>query len=142
MTAKKITNRLTADAQAVQTGTSEKVGLFIQSFSYFIVAFIVGFTLNAKLTGILFVAVISSMAVAISTGTKFLNRYSKQTTSLTSNAMSIAEGAINAVHVVQAFNAFDSLTSDHIKHLSAAKVAGIKKALTAALVLGTVYFIA
>ncbi|RFU29862.1 hypothetical protein B7463_g6468, partial [Scytalidium lignicola] len=137
-----ITNRLTADAQAVQSGTAEKVGIFIQSVSYFIVAFIVGFTLNARLTGILFAAVITSMALVIYTGTSLLNRYSKEATAVTSNAMTVAEGAIKAVHVVQAFNAFDSLTSDHLKHLNAARKAGIKKALAAALLLGTVYFVA
>lgn len=48
-----ITNILTEKTQAIQLGTSEKVGLFITSISYFIAAFTVGFTLNARLTAVM-----------------------------------------------------------------------------------------
>jgi hypothetical protein len=44
---------LTEKTQTIQLGTSEKVGLFIASISYFISAFTVGFMLNAKLTGVM-----------------------------------------------------------------------------------------
>lgn len=46
-------NILTEKTQTIQLGTSEKVGLFIASISYFISAFAVGFTLNARLTGVM-----------------------------------------------------------------------------------------
>jgi ATP-binding cassette subfamily B (MDR/TAP) protein 1 len=48
-----IANVLTEKTQTIQLGTSEKVGLFIASISYFISAFAVGFTLNARLTSIM-----------------------------------------------------------------------------------------
>lgn len=48
----------------IQVGCSEKVGIFLQSMSYFVAAFTVGFILNAKLTGILFAAVIPAMIIA------------------------------------------------------------------------------
>jgi ATP-binding cassette subfamily B (MDR/TAP) protein 1 len=48
-----LTNILTEKTQTIQLGTSEKVGLFISSISYFVTAFTVGFILNAKLTGVL-----------------------------------------------------------------------------------------
>ena len=95
-----ITSRLTADAQTVQSGTAEKVGIFLQSLSYFVVAFIVGFILNARLTGILFAAVIPSMTLVIFIGTSVLNRFSKEAANDTTSAASIAEGAIKAVQVV------------------------------------------
>jgi hypothetical protein len=44
---------LTEKTQTIQLGTSEKVGLFIASISYFISAFTVGFMLNAQLTGVM-----------------------------------------------------------------------------------------
>jgi ATP-binding cassette subfamily B (MDR/TAP) protein 1 len=44
---------LTEKTQTIQLGTSEKVGLFIASISYFISAFTVGFMLNARLTGVM-----------------------------------------------------------------------------------------
>jgi len=126
----------------VQAGTAEKVGIFIQSCSYFVVAFIVGFTLNAHLTGILFAAVIPSMALVVIVGTSVLNNFSKEATENTTSAASISEGAIKAVQVVQAFDCFDTLTANHHKYLNYAMKAGVKKALTGALLLGSVFFIA
>lgn len=76
----------------MQTGTAEKVGIFIQSCSYFVVAFIVGFILNAELTGILFAAVIPTMTLIIVTGTTVLSRFSKEASESTTAAASIAEG--------------------------------------------------
>ena len=133
---------MTVDAQTVQTGTSEKAGIFLQSVSYFIAAFIVGFVLNARLTGILFAAVIPSMTMVILTGTTVLNRFSKESSESTTEAASIAEGAIKAVQVVQAFDAFETLTSDHEKHLNGAMRVGTKKAVAGAVLLGSVFFIA
>jgi ATP-binding cassette subfamily B (MDR/TAP) protein 1 len=133
---------LTVDAQTVQSGTAEKVGIFIQSVSYFVTAFIVGFVLNARLTGILFAAVIPSMMLVVITGTNVLNRYSKDAAESTTAASSIAEGAIKAVQVVQAFDAFESLTTDHRDNLKKAMNSGVKKAITGAVLLGSVFFIA
>ena len=48
-----MTSILTAKTQTIQLGVSEKVGLFLCSISYFIAAFFVGFTLNARLTGVM-----------------------------------------------------------------------------------------
>jgi ATP-binding cassette subfamily B (MDR/TAP) protein 1 len=44
---------LTEKTQTIQLGTSEKVGLFLASISYFVAAFSVGFMLNARLTGVM-----------------------------------------------------------------------------------------
>lgn len=46
-------NILTEKTQTIQLGTSEKVGLFIASIAYFVSAFVVGFMLNARLTGVM-----------------------------------------------------------------------------------------
>ncbi|KAF4634117.1 hypothetical protein G7Y89_g3993 [Cudoniella acicularis] len=137
-----ITSRLTADAQAVQTGTSEKVGLFLQAVSYFIASFIAGFTLNARLTGILSAAVIPLIALVVFIGTKIESNLSKDVAERTSEASSIAEGAIKAVQVVQAFDAFDILTNDHESHLERAMNLGVRKAVAGAVRLGSVIFIA
>lgn len=48
-----ITNTLTEKTQTIQLGTSEKVGVFLSSISYFIAAFTVGFILNARLTAVM-----------------------------------------------------------------------------------------
>lgn len=137
-----ITSRLTADAQVVQSGTSEKVGLFLQSISYFLVAFGVGFWLNARLTGILFAGVIPSMACVVYIGTMYINRYSQQATECTTLASAVAEGAIRAIQVVQAFGAAETLNLEHAKYLNEALERGIKKAFAGALLLGGIFFVA
>ena len=105
-------------------------------------AFMVGFILNARLTGILFAAVMPSMAMVIFIGTTVLNRYSKESSECTTSAVSVAEGAIKAVQVVQAFDAFESLANDHKIHLAQAMEFGILKAIAGAILLGSVFFIA
>jgi ATP-binding cassette subfamily B (MDR/TAP) protein 1 len=62
-----------------------------------VATFIVGFILNARLTGILMAAVIPSMIVVVLSGTMVLNRYSKGASESTTIASVIATGAIKAV---------------------------------------------
>jgi ATP-binding cassette subfamily B (MDR/TAP) protein 1 len=126
----------------VQAGTSEKCGLFLQSVSYFVVAFAVGFALNAKLTAILFAGVIPSMTIVIVVGTSVLNKYSKEASECTTTASTVAEGALKAVQVVQAFGAAETLCADHMSHLVKAMHVGVRKAIAGAVLLGSVFFIA
>ncbi|KAI9699955.1 MAG: hypothetical protein M1836_002489 [Candelina mexicana] len=142
MEAPDITSRLTADAQTIQLGTSERVGLFIQSISYFVSAFTVGFLLNAKLTGILFAAIIPTMAVIVCTGTTFVSKYSKKASEYTESASSLARGAIDAVQVVQAFGALQILSEMHARLISQSVRFGIRKAIVGAAMLGGVYCVA
>lgn len=94
-----MTSILTEKTQIIQLGTSEKVGVFIASISYFVAAFIVGFILNAKLTGIMLATVIPSMTCIVYFGTKFVSKFSKQSASFTEEAATVAESAFRAVQV-------------------------------------------
>ncbi|KAF1842552.1 P-loop containing nucleoside triphosphate hydrolase protein [Cucurbitaria berberidis CBS 394.84] len=133
---------LTEKTQTIQLGTSEKVGLFIASISYFISAFTVGFVLNPRLTAVMFVTVIPSMACVVYFGTKSISKFSRQATVYTEKAASVAESAIRAVQIVQAFGLFKQLSEEHVSHLRSALRVGIKKSIAGALMLGSVYFIA
>lgn len=135
-------NVLTEKTQTVQLGTSEKVGLFIQSISYFIAAFTVGFILNATLTGILFVAVIPAMALIVFFGTKAVSKFSKLAAVCSEEAANLAESAIKGVQVVQAFGVLEKVTEDHLCILRRAVQAGIRKSIAGAVMLGSVYFVA
>ncbi|KAG0133501.1 ABC transporter type 1, transmembrane domain-containing protein, partial [Tuber indicum] len=137
-----IANRLTADTQTIHLGTSEKAGLFLQSVSYFIAAFTAGFFLNARLTGILFAAVVPAMLVVITFGSKVVAKYAREATEYSEKATSVAEGAITAVQVVQAFDALDKLADEHLKFMRPAIMKGASKAFAGALMLGLVYFVA
>ncbi|PWW73489.1 hypothetical protein C7212DRAFT_27163, partial [Tuber magnatum] len=137
-----IANRLTADTQTIQLGTSEKAGLFLQSIAYFIAAFTAGFVLNARLTGILFAAVVPAMFVVITFGSKVVSKYAREATEYSEKATLVAGGAITAVQVVQAFNVPDKLAAEHLRFMQPVVVKGVKKAFAGALMLGLVYFIA
>ncbi|KZM27171.1 uncharacterized protein EKO05_0004675 [Ascochyta rabiei] len=137
-----MTSILTEKTQTIQLGTSEKVGLFLASISYFVAAFFVGFTLNAKLTGLMLVTVIPSMACVVIFGTKYVAKFTKQASACTEKAGSLAESAIRAVQIVQAFGLQKKLSEEHVHHLRAALRAGIKKSVAGATMLGSVYFVA
>jgi ATP-binding cassette subfamily B (MDR/TAP) protein 1 len=107
-----------------------------------VATFIVGFILNARLTGILMGAVIPSMTIVVLTGTTLLNRHSKRASESTTAASAIASGAIKAVQVVQAFDAFGPLVAEHENNLKQAMAHGMKKSITGAVLLGSVFFIA
>ncbi|KAI1665973.1 Leptomycin B resistance protein pmd1 [Pyrenophora tritici-repentis] len=133
---------LTEKTQTIQLGTSEKVGLFLASISYFISAFTVGFMLNARLTGIMFVTVIPSMGLVVIYGTRTVSQLSKQASIYTEKAASVAESAIRAVQIVQAFGLFEQLSEEHIHHLRSALRFGVKKSIAGAVMLGSIYFVA
>lgn len=137
-----IAQRLTADTQTIQLGTSEKAGLFIQAIAYFIAAFATGFILNARLTGILFVAVIPAMALVVCIGSSVVSKYAKSATEASQKGSAVAEGAITAVRVVQAFGALDRLTHEYLGFLGDAVRLGIIKSIAGAVMLGSVYFVA
>lgn len=137
-----MTNILTEKTQTIQLGTSEKVGVFIASMSYFVAAFSVGFMLNARLTGVLFVTVIPAMTLVVVFGTKYVSKFSKQAAAFTEKAAAVAESAIRAVQVVQAFGVSEQLAQDHIRFLRSALRMGIRKSIAGAVMLGSVWCIA
>lgn len=132
-----MSNILTEKTQTIQLGTSEKVGLFIASISYFIAAFAVGFTLNPRLTGVMFTTVIPSMAFIVICGTTAVSKFSRQASSYTEKAVAVAESAIRAVQVVQAFGVSDPLARDHLNFLQSSFRAGVKKSVVGAFMLGS-----
>lgn len=137
-----LTGTLTEKTQTIQLGTSEKVGLFIASISYFVAAFTVGFTLNARLTGIMLASVIPAMGLIVYLGTKFVSKYSKEAATYVEEASAVAESALRAVQVVQAFGVSEELAQSHIKFLRSALRQGIKKSMAGAVMLGSVFFVA
>lgn len=136
-----LTTILTADTQTIQRGTSEKVGLFIQSISYFIATFITGFILSPALTGVLLAAILPSMLILVTVGSSLVSKYSREASKLSETAAAAAEQAIRSVQVVQAFGAIDVLCDDHAKVLRQASHFAFRKSISAALMLGLVYFV-
>jgi ATP-binding cassette subfamily B (MDR/TAP) protein 1 len=137
-----VTNILTEQIQIVQAGTSEKVGLFIQAVSYFLAAFTVVLVLNTKLAAIVLSAVLPAMLLIIFIGNKAVAVAARKINEKSEDASRKAENAIQAVQVVQAFDAADQLCNDHARELDSKARAGIRKALLVALMLGSMFFVA
>ena len=126
----------------IQVGCSEKVGIFIQSMSYFVAAFTVGFVLNAKLTGILLAAVVPTMALIVYFGSTATSKLTKAVSKHVEYANTIAESALRAVRLVQAFDMMDRLCASHRAHLGDSSRVGMRKAIVAAVELGGTFFTA
>jgi len=86
--------------------------------------------------------VIPSMAFVVIFGTRTVSQLSKQAALYTEKAASVAESAIRAVQIVQAFGLFEQLSEEHIHHLRSALRVGVKKSMAGAIMLGSIYFVA
>lgn len=136
-----ISSRLNTDIQAVQSGTSEKVGICIACTSFFLTAYIVAFIKNAKLAGML-VSLIPAFWILATLGSMFTSKFSARMSDSIAAASSIAQETLSHISVVQAFGAGPRLEAKFASRLMAAEQQGIKKAITAAVQAGFLYFIA
>ncbi|KAK3699963.1 hypothetical protein LTR37_016207 [Vermiconidia calcicola] len=126
----------------IQVGCSEKVGIFLQSMSYFVAAFTVGFILNAKLTGILFAAVIPTMAAIVTFGSTAISKLTRKISDRAERANAVVESGLRSVKIVQAYDIIASLCARHELELQASSRLGVRKAIASALELGGAYFTA
>lgn len=136
-----VSSRLNADISLIQSGTSEKVGIFIATMSFFITAYAIGFVKYAKLAGILVSLVPAFLAMAIVCG-GFVQKYSGKMSDGIASASSIASEALAHVSVVQAFGAGPRLEAKFASHMREAHRQGIKKAIWTGSQAGLLYFIA
>ncbi|KAJ9148320.1 Leptomycin B resistance protein pmd1-like protein 4 [Pleurostoma richardsiae] len=140
-TAGEVSSRLQGDIQAVQTGTSEKVGVFIGSISFFVTAYIIAFIKEARLAGMLISLVPAFLLMAL-IGGAFIQKFSGRMSDAVGAASSIASEALTHVSVVQSFTAAPRLEAKFAGHMAIARKAGIQKAAASALQAGLLYFIA
>ncbi|OQO10562.1 hypothetical protein B0A48_03860 [Cryoendolithus antarcticus] len=137
-----VTALLTAKVETIQVGTSEKVGIFVQSTSYFVAAFTVGFVLNAKLTGILFAAVIPAMVIVVALGSHWVSKLTTQLSKASESANALLESALRAIKVVQAFDIEDDLCRKQQISLQDNLGISIRKAIISACMFGSMYGLA
>uniref|UniRef100_V5GRL9 Multidrug resistance protein n=2 Tax=Kalmanozyma brasiliensis (strain GHG001) TaxID=1365824 RepID=V5GRL9_KALBG len=132
--------RLSADLLTVQNGTSEKMGILISSLSYFVTSYIVAFIKLPKLAGQL-VSLLPAFAIVSVFGSRFVSKAQKNTSTHLSHASSLAAEALNNLPVVQAFGSQPRLSNIYQSHLELARKQGTLKALAAACVLGSLFFV-
>ncbi|EKG16166.1 Putative ABC transporter protein [Macrophomina phaseolina MS6] len=130
-----ITTRITADANLVQDGISEKVGLVQQSLATFITAFVIGFVKYWKLTLIL-CSTIFAIVFTMGGGSTFIMKYNKQ--SLASYALggTVVEEVFSSIRNAVAFGTQDKLARQYNEHLVIAEYWGKKMKTVLASMLG------
>ncbi|KAF2194218.1 ATP-binding cassette transporter ABC4 [Zopfia rhizophila CBS 207.26] len=120
-----ITTRITADANLVQEGMSEKVGLTLNAIATFVAAFVIGFVKYWKLTLIL-ISVIVAIVCVMSGGARFMLRYNKQSLEAYAQGGTVAEEVISSIRNATSFNTQDKLARQYNDHLTVAEKWGAR----------------
>lgn len=136
-----VSSRLHGDITAIQAGTSEKVGILISTISFFVTAFVVAFTREARLAGMLTSMVPCFLLMSL-VGGAFLTKFAVRMSNSVASASSLASECLTNISVVQAFGAAPRLEAKFASLVSDANKAGIRKAAVSALQAGLLYFIA
>ncbi|KAL1969362.1 hypothetical protein VTN77DRAFT_9555 [Rasamsonia byssochlamydoides] len=136
-----VVSRLVTDIEVVQSGTSEKVGIFIATISYFTASYVVAFIKVAAIAGML-VSVVPCYFLMAFVGGHYIQKYASRIAEHANAATSVASSSLSHLPLVHAFNANKRLEAIFAQHLSLARMDALKKALTHAIQLGLLYFIA
>ncbi|KAL4884510.1 P-loop containing nucleoside triphosphate hydrolase protein [Aspergillus karnatakaensis] len=134
-------SRITGDITTIQQGTSEKVGIVLNSIAFFITSYIVAFIKDARLAGML-VSIAPAYLIMSLVGGYFVRKYFGRALECMASASSVALEAFTNTMVVHAFSASARLESRFVDHLGPARVAGIRKSIATATQAGLLYFIA
>ena len=136
-----VSSRLTADIEIIRSGTSEKVGICISSFSYLAGAYVVAFVKHARLAGILMSLIPAYLVMAV-VGGKYIGRYTGRMSDHISATISTASEALSNVALVKAFGANGRLETKFASSAAKARSEGMRKAFVAAVQTGSLFFIA
>lgn len=136
-----VVSRLVSDIEVVQSGTSEKVGIVVATVSYFVTSYTVAFIKVPQIAGML-VSVVPCYFLMTYVGGYYIKKYAGNITEHVNAATSIASSSISHLTLVHAFNSHERLEKLFADHLSGYRTDALKKALTHALQLGFLYFIA
>lgn len=135
-----IATRLDSDLSTVQAGTSEKVGILIQSISYFVAAYVIAFLKDTVLAGIL-VSLIPCYFLMALVGNYFTKKYGGRVTEGTSKATALASESLTHMRLIKVFGAQGRIESIFVGHLKGIQGAAIGKFFTASIQMGLLYFI-
>ncbi|KAK0099467.1 hypothetical protein ONS95_004677 [Cadophora gregata] len=136
-----VASRLNTDIQAIRSGTSEKVGICLSSFSFFVTAYVVAFIKDTKLAAML-ISLIPAYFLMSFVGSHYIEKYSGLMSDYAATASSIASEALSNIVVVQAFGAHTRLEEKFSKELKASEQEGLKKATAVGIQSGVLYFVA
>ncbi|KAK7712243.1 hypothetical protein SLS63_012481 [Diaporthe eres] len=136
-----VASRLSSDISTIRSGTSEKVGICLASFSFFVTAYIVAFIKNWELAAML-LSLIPAYFVMSFVGSYYIEKYSGLMSDYAATASSIASEALSNTVVVQAFGANKRLEAKFSGALRSSEREGLKKATAVGIQSGVLYFVA
>jgi ABC-type multidrug transport system fused ATPase/permease subunit len=136
-----VASRLSSDIQTIRSGTSEKAGIVLSSFSFFVTAYIVAFIKDWELAAIL-LSLIPAYFIMSFAGSHYIEKYSGLMSDYAASAASIASEGLNNIVVVQAFGANARLEDKFSCALKMSEHEGLKKATAVGIQSGVLYFIA
>lgn len=136
-----VSSRLNGDIQAIESGTSQKVGVFLTCVSFCVTSYVIAFIKDAKLAGML-ISLIPAFLLMSVIGGHYVQKYATLSTNHFSSASTIASESLNHVGLVHALGAQRRLEEKFASYLTGAKKDGTMKALVAAVQAGLLYFIA
>lgn len=136
-----VSSRLQGDITAVQAGTSEKVGTVITTISFLITVFVIAFSKQPRLAGIL-ISALPAFLISGAIGGMYIARYTERQYTASSLASSIASEALSHIPVVKAFGAAPRLEAVFVRHMAESRKHATLKAAVAAVQTGLLYFIA
>ncbi|KAJ5483250.1 hypothetical protein N7530_002496 [Penicillium desertorum] len=136
-----VASRLNTDIQTIRSGTAEKVGICISSFSFFVTAYIVAFIKDSILAAML-LSLIPAYFIMSFVGSYYIEKYTGRMSDYAASAASIASEALNNIVVVHAFGANGRLEQKFSKALKDSETEGLKKASATGIQAGVLYFVA
>ncbi|KAF4766477.1 hypothetical protein HAV15_010787 [Penicillium sp. str.  len=136
-----VASRLNTDIQTIRSGTAEKVGICISSFSFFVTAYVVAFIKDSILAAML-LSLIPAYFIMSFVGSYYIEKYTGRMSDYAASAASIASEALNNIVVVHAFGANRRLEEKFSKALKDSETEGLKKATATGIQAGVLYFVA
>ncbi|KAJ5152017.1 leptomycin B resistance protein pmd1 [Penicillium capsulatum] len=136
-----VASRLSSDIHTIRSGTAEKVGICLASFSFFVTAYIVAFIKEYRLAAML-ISLIPAFFLMSFVGSHYIEKYSGRMSDYAATASSIASEALSNIVVVQAFGANSRLENKFAGALKSTEQEGLKKSTAVGIQAGFLYFIA
>lgn len=136
-----VASRLNTDIQTIRSGTAEKVGIVISSFSFFVTAYVVAFIKDYRLAAML-ISLVPAYFLMSFVGSHYIEKYSGLVSDHAASAASIASEALSNIVVVHAFGAEKRLEDKFATKLKHSEREGVKKATAVGVQSGFLYFIA
>ncbi|KAI1815285.1 ABC transporter [Poronia punctata] len=140
MGAGEVTTRITADANLVQEGISEKVSLTLTSTATFASAFVIGFIFYWKLTLIL-TSVIFALLIVMGTASKYIVLYTRQNLAAHATGGTVVEEVLSSIRNAVAFGTEDRLALKYDEHLKVGEYYGVRRATGVACMVGGIFLI-